>query len=229
MLRESDCPELRRRLLQGGIPRARVARLLRELDDHRHSLREVALRGGEAPDEADSFAARGLGDRDEILASMLAQPQLRAFAHRRSWLVYGLLPCLGLVAGIVLTLIACWAALNGSGSNPLWLRGVIDWVFLFVSHGVLWLIVPGMLWHAHRTAVAPAWPALGALVTICLGSALSLRMAWPAEVDHGGALTIAYRYGLSETLIACAMVALLVLPYLSTSRRSSLREHRNSA
>lgn len=223
MLRESDNPELRRRLLQGGIARSRVERLLRELDDHRHALREDALRGGDDPDQADAFAAAGLGDREVVLIAMLAQPELRSFAHRRSWLVHGLLPAFSLILAIALALFASWAALYGIGSSALWLRSLIDGLLLFVSHGALWLIVPGMLWHAHRNGVAPGWPALGALTAIGLGSALSVSMAWASAEAQDSFLHVTWLYGLRESLLAAAMVSLLVLPYAIAAWRRSCR------
>lgn len=224
MLQASDYPELRRRLLRGGLSKRRVDRLLRELDDHRLALRERALGRGYERREAEAIAAAELGDATSIVEAMLAQPQLRSFSQRRPWLVYGLLPAWVLIAVSAVTLLGTWFMLQGMGWDSQRLRDAIDALFLFVSHGMLWLIVLTMLWQAHRMHVTPGWPVLGSLLTIVLGSALTMQVAWPGVEGGSGYLNVSYLYGLRERITAAAMICLLLPPFLFAAWRRRLRD-----
>ena len=77
---------LRERLLRGGIAPRRVARLLRELDDHCEDLYGAALQRGLRPAQARARAREELGTADNIAQALLARPELRSWSARaRTW------------------------------------------------------------------------------------------------------------------------------------------------
>ena len=87
-----DYRSLATRLLRGGIAPRRVRRLVAELRDHFEDLRNDALADGMTETEAASRATARLGSEQRVASEMLARPELRSWAARWPWAIYGLLP-----------------------------------------------------------------------------------------------------------------------------------------
>src|ERR1700748_1601694 len=104
---------LRETLLRGGIAPRHVRRYVRELADHLDDL-AAAERAAGRDEEAALLAAQArLGGDDALAAAMLARPELKSWAAKAPWLVFGLVPPLATMAGLfalalLLVLIADW-------------------------------------------------------------------------------------------------------------------------
>jgi len=96
------------RLLNAGVPYAVTKRNLRELRDHHDDLLQQALARGLSEAEAKAVAAHELGDADQLVAAMLARPELRSRLHRYPRVMTILLP---LVAHFAICLLALFVFL----------------------------------------------------------------------------------------------------------------------
>lgn len=81
-MRDPGFPRLKSRLLEKGIPPRHVRRTVAELEDHYRDLVDEAVDNGVSLEEAHKQAAARLGDMDDIIAGMLACPDLRGWAYR---------------------------------------------------------------------------------------------------------------------------------------------------
>ncbi len=86
---------LRERLLQGGIAPRHVRRYLRELGDHLDDLAAAEREAGQSEEAALRIARARLGEEDNLAAAMLARPELKSWAARLPWLVFGVAPPAG--------------------------------------------------------------------------------------------------------------------------------------
>lgn len=118
-MREPDLSRLRGRLLDSGISPRRVRRTVRELEDHYRDLVDEAADNGVPLEEARKRAAARLGDMDDVVAGMLASPNLRGWAYRHPRIAVVFypvaclfaLPAMPVIAGVSnAPLLARWGA-----------------------------------------------------------------------------------------------------------------------
>ena len=116
---DPDFKRLANRLLENGIPPRRVRRTLGELEDHYRDIVDEAIVNGVSDEDARAQAAARLGDMDDVVAGMLACPDLRgwAFRHPRIAVVFYpvaclfALPVMPVIAGVSnAPLLARWGA-----------------------------------------------------------------------------------------------------------------------
>lgn len=118
-MRDPDFARLRLRLLERGIPARHVRRTLGELEDHYQDLVDEAVVNGASVEDARAQAAARLGEMDDVIAGMLACPELRSWAYRHpriAVIFYPLaclfaLPAMPVIAGVSnAPLLARWGA-----------------------------------------------------------------------------------------------------------------------
>jgi len=118
-MREPDFTILRTRLLENGIPPRHVRRTLGELEDHYRDLVDEAAVNGVSLEDARAQATARLGDMDEVIAGMLACPDLRGWAYRHPRIAVVLypiaclfaLPAMPVIAGVSnAPMLARWGA-----------------------------------------------------------------------------------------------------------------------
>ena len=107
-MRDAVADRLRKRLIERGVARAGVERLLAELGDHFDDLVAASIEAGTEADRAEAEAERQLGAAEDIERAALAQPALRSWAWRwprlalivypAAWAVT--LPAVPILAGI---------------------------------------------------------------------------------------------------------------------------------
>jgi len=112
---------LRERLLKGGIAPRHVRRYLRELADHLDDLAAAEREAGQSKEEALRISRDRLGNEDHLAEAMLARPDLKSWAARAPWLLFGLAPPVAILAaffalGIPLVLTAKLESIMGSGA-----------------------------------------------------------------------------------------------------------------
>ena len=95
-MRESDLPDLAKRLLQSGIPARHVRRTVNELRDHFDDLVAEGRAAGRPHDDARHYAASELGAIDDFVARMNDCRELKSWPYRfpRLALVFYPLACL---------------------------------------------------------------------------------------------------------------------------------------
>lgn len=81
-MRENRFDRLRNELLESGIARRHVRRIVAELNDHFEDLVAEAKERGLAPGNANEFALRRIGNQQKIAQQMLSVPELRAWIYR---------------------------------------------------------------------------------------------------------------------------------------------------
>ena len=73
---------LAERLLCEGVAYRHVRRLIGEFKDHHEDARRAELSAGVGEADAEAAAWARLGDPDQLAASVLARPELRALSAR---------------------------------------------------------------------------------------------------------------------------------------------------
>ncbi len=187
---------LRETLLRSGIAPRHVGRYLRELDDHLADLTEAQQATGYDGPEAASRARALLGGDAELAAAMLARPELKSWAARAPWLVFGLLPPLAIMAGffalallLVLTADSQGAWMQSHTLAPrwfqLWAHATADLANIGLGPGLAAL----MVWTAVRQRLNWKWPLLATAIIALAGIHMIARFPAP-EQQHGGQIAI---------------------------------------
>lgn len=167
------------RLLRGGIAPRHVRRYLRELSEHLADLTQTQAEASHDGETAASRARARLGSDAELADAMLRRRDFRSISARFPWLVFGVLPPLAAIAGLVLLVAAVQlAGIKGGAYIPR--QGILfpapAW-FVWTTSGLVFtvnfLIVPllGTLlaWTAQRQRMALLWPLLGMALILMLG------------------------------------------------------------
>jgi hypothetical protein len=179
---------LRENLLRAGVAPRHVRRYMRELDDHLADLIEAQQAAGHDAPEADSRARALLGGDAELAAAMLARPELKSWAARAPWLVFGLLPPLTIMAGFfVLALPLALTARFGG-----WMRhdgmAAPDW-FRIWAGGTAGLadlalgpaLTCGLLLMAERQRMTWKWPVLASVILALADFRMATRFSPPGQ------------------------------------------------
>lgn len=81
-MRDPRLESLRLELLRGGVNPLYVDRTIVELGEHYADLESAALAAGQTPADAARSAAAALGHQNELVAAILARPELLSFSSR---------------------------------------------------------------------------------------------------------------------------------------------------
>lgn len=172
---------LSERLLRGGVAYRHVRRYIRELHDHyEDALREELAKGSDRS-LAEQAAWARLGDGEDLVRSVLAQPALRSTAARFPGLMFGAAPVFIWIASLALMLFA-FAVLDETyeAAPPSWIIGsnyalsLLCVRVLPVILGVLLLIV------SARQRTALYWPIVGTAIVALLGGTITVNLTLAA-------------------------------------------------
>jgi hypothetical protein len=232
-----DFGAMQERLLRGGVAPGHVRRTIAELRDHHAELVAEATGHGATPEQATAQAWARLGDEDALVGEVLRRPELRSWAHRWPWAIYGLGPLVVLVVGIVAALVALFVPVylhrNGRGWSPPWIRSLAVVTRELAMYGLPLIVAASVCRAAVRRRASLPWPMLGVILVSLVGGALDLQIRWPAGPGQPGALSI----GLSllppfpnlGTMFARSTASCLLVLALSLWLRAREQRHRASA
>ena len=221
---------LRERLLKGGIAPRHVRRYLRELGDHLDDLAAAEREAGQSEEAALRIARARLGEEDNLAAAMLARPELKSWAARLPWLVFGVAPPLTMMAalfavGLPLALIAKADGMIGHAGRvaaPGWFQFLAHVTALSANLALAPALAVLMMAIAERQRMTWRWPVLGIALLAIAGFHMIAHFAPPGQ--RGGRFSIAllaefaprYTPLLPHTgwLLAWAQILLTLAPLL---------------
>jgi len=201
-MRSLDVRELRSRLLREGVARKHVKRTVRELRHHVADLERKALAVGLPPQQAVEQAKERIGDQERIIQEILARSELKSWAHRFPWGVYGLLPALIFALTAILSIVAVVSLLDlvatVSGLPPAafanalasrwWALGLLDSWRWFMMYGLPFALAVSLCFFAARREAPVLWPTVGVVLILLLGFSFDVFFSPPDGLDQTGTL-----------------------------------------
>ena len=222
-MRDLDLRGLRVRLLRGGVAPKHVNRTLKELRHHFADLERKALSEGSSPTDAAAQAVEYLGDPKLIIEEALARPELRSWAYRWPWGIYGMFPVVALVLTVVGSIFGVVSLLefaeSSSGLSPAafanaifdqwWARALLEtWRVSMVY--VLPVVFAGALCIFAAKRGAPIlWPTIGVFLTLLLGFCYDLTVVPPPAPDQLAELGGGIGFG-ADRLLSIRVFRLLI-------------------
>jgi hypothetical protein len=192
-VREIDLDRLTFRLLSGGVAPRHVRRTISELSDHLADLRAEAEAAGCSAEYAAREARRRIGDEEVLVAEVLGRPELRSWAHRFPWAIWGIGPAGVLVAVEALAVITLFVplALGGEGWIPgRAVRIVYELAVRFLAYGVPLLLAALCARAAARRHSRPLWPIVGIALVAIVGGAVGFGLDWPTSAGARGSFEV---------------------------------------
>lgn len=197
-MRDLELTGLRLRLLRGGVAPKHVNRTLKELRHHFADLEQKALSEGLSQTDAAAQAVKQLGDPELIIEEALARPELRSWAYRWPWVIYGMFPVVALALVVVGSIVVVGSLLglaqSNSGLSPAafanalfdqwWARALLEtWRVSMVY--VLPVVFAGALCIFAAKRDAPIlWPTIGVFLILFLGFSYNLSFTPPPAPDQ---------------------------------------------
>ena len=170
-----DFDDLREELLRAGIAPRHVRRYLTELRHHYDDLIAEERTHGIRGPAVDEAASARLGSNDELAAALLAKPELRSVTARYPWLIFGILPPLAAIAGLLLLVLAMIRIGFASGvlpahhqPVPAWFGWTVSGVMFAINFMIVPLLGAVLAWTAQRQRMKPLWPLLGMALILML-------------------------------------------------------------
>jgi hypothetical protein len=225
-MRDLDLRELRVRLLRGGVAPKHVNRTLKELRHHFADLEQKALSEGLSRKEAAARASEQIGDTELVIEEALARPELKSWAYRWPWCIYGGFPPIALALVVVGSIVAVGSVLElvktVSGLSPAaftnalfdrsWARALLEtWpvVMVYVLPGTF----AGLLCIFAAKRDAPIlWPTIGVFLILFLGFSYDLSVTPPPAPDQLG--QIGAGIGFSTDWLLSIRVLRLLIPLI---------------
>ena len=216
---------LRERLVRGGVARRHVKRTVAELHDHYDDALDDGLTQGLIRDGAAEAAWQRLGSEDEIVATVLARPELRSLPARYPRVISAAGPILlwatvSIASGFLL--VGTASALHSIGvfgpplisAEPMWLQNVMNAV-LFAYMCVLPIVIGASIAAIFaRRALVPAWTLAGTVAISLLGAFTEYAITFPKIIGESGSLSIGFGTKAEElpvTLLVAAANGVLIL------------------
>lgn len=217
---------LRRRLLRGGMAPRHVDRTVKELRHHFDDLEQRALSAGMSPSDAAGQAAERLGDRELIIEEVLARPELKSWADRWPWGIYGIVPVVVLVLAVVGSLLGVVGLLqlaeNSSGLSPAafanaafdqwWARALLETWRVCTVYALPVLLAGGLCVFAARRDTPVLWPTVGVFLILLLGFSYDVTVVPPAGPDE--LATLGAGIGFSTDRLLSMRVLRLLIPLI---------------
>lgn len=217
---QPDFTGLREQLLRGGVAQRHVDRTIAELSDHYSDLKSEAVARGLDDTAAAREATTRLGRQEDLVAGVLARPELRSWASRWPWLVYGIMPALSLIGAVILVTFSLAAFVKAgtymAGTKfipPYWVQTLVDTGLAGVKYvGPLLLAAIFAVFAVQRRSQV-FWPLIGLAGLCILGGSFSVSVVWPATVEDMGALNVSTfpAVGLTEATARSALNLIVVL------------------
>jgi len=180
---------LEERLLKAGIAPRHVRRYIRELEDHFADLIATQNERGYGEPDASLRARALLGEDDELFEAMARCREFRSLPARAPWLVFGLMPPVLIVAGLLiagLTMAAVAAPLHGPQMPlPAWCAPVAKALSDFANYAAGPLTALFLLATAWRQRLSGAWPVLGVIMAVVFGVVTTLDVVMPHGTSNG--------------------------------------------
>lgn len=155
-------------LIQAGIAPRRARRMLREFAEHHADVVAERISLGDSAPDARLAANARLGSKQQLVANLLARPELRSWAHRRPSVAFAIAPVLTFALAFVASILAMialveWRKARGdalSAASP-----VIQWISAYAGVYLLWVLPCGvaalLALAAARRREASIWPCVG--------------------------------------------------------------------
>jgi hypothetical protein len=209
-LRRDNRDELRAELARRGLPRAYIARLLSELDDHLIDLLEernstMGAARKLQPEQIDQNSEQRLGDPTQLAIFAADQYHSRTFWGRHPLVTFLFAPLPLLVACWIVFPLALWAVLWGVSTVGEYAFGLADDTFKPKDHLLLQAVAAAIFsWYMlvlpplaaavllcrtyRRNALDWRWPLLGCALVAAV--AATFQISWrldtgPGESDRG--------------------------------------------
>jgi hypothetical protein len=181
---------LSERLLRAGVAHRHVRRYVRELHDHYEDALREELAKGLDRSLAEQTARTRLGNEEELVRSVLAQPALRSTMARFPVLVFGATPVFIWFTSLALSLFALGVFVESyeQTAAPFWLLK-LTYALLLLYMRVLPVVLGILLVIASvRQRLTPYWPIIGtAIVAFIAGtSSVNLILASTPEASSVG-------------------------------------------
>lgn len=195
--------DLQERLLTKGVAPRHVRRYLAEMQDHYDDLLDAELAKGAARTDAETRARAQLGSNEALAAAMLNRPELRSYASRFPWLVFGLGPILALAIVLVTATLVEGGLLilhknlffppDVRPVAPDWLQFVVAAWNGTMTYALPIAIATGICILGLRQRISARWIMLALAVTCFVGAFHEIGMHWgngigPDELSAGFAL-----------------------------------------
>jgi hypothetical protein len=215
---------LRERLIQGGVARRHVRRMLAELSDHYEDARAQEMANGRDAATAAAAAWQRLGAEDDIAHTILCRPELRSLPARFPRTVFGAGPLLLWLATTFLSValvIAFLKGLQAMGALPprgapevMWLQSPVNALVYFYMRVLPILIGAAMAVAAARHRFALSWVMIGTGAVSLLSALATFSVTFPTAPGAPGQLSIGFGVKAEElpvTLSLAALNAVLIL------------------
>ncbi len=217
----------REQLIEAGIAPRRARRILREFAEHQADVIAERLGLGDSFSDAQLAAGARLGSEQQLVATLLARPELRCFAHRRPGIAFAIAPLFSFAIVFVGSLLALvslveWRKAHGDllgAASP-----VIQWIGTYGSIYLLWLLPCGVaallaIMAAHRRE-ASIWPCIGIAAVCFVGALTNFSVSLPPDAPSMGAGIGIGTDRLGAILLrAGSTAAPVLLPFLRARRR----------
>jgi lambda repressor-like predicted transcriptional regulator len=189
------------RLLSGGVAPRHVRRTIAELQDHYVDLHEEAVKRGLSQQSAEADALSRLGKEEDLVAEVLAKPELRSWASRWPWAVYGLGPVVMMSAAVVSSILAFAAGMTagkyitgGRYIPPVWAQQLVEGLFFLVVYALPIVIAALVCRQVVLRRASLGWPLAGLIVLCVISAAFDIGGTWPATPEAEGILEVGFAY-----------------------------------
>jgi len=225
-MRDLDLRGLGARLLQGGVAPKHVNRTLKELKHHFADLEQKALSEGLPPRDAVTQAVERLGDPERIIEEVLARPELKSWAYRWPWGIYGIFPVVALALAVVGSIIVVATVLeliqSASGLSPVafanalfsrwWTRALLEIWPVATIYFLPGIFAAALCVFAARRDAPMLWPTIGVLLLLLSGFSVNLYVTPPPGPDQLG--QIGAGVGFSTDWLLSIRVLRLLIPLI---------------
>jgi hypothetical protein len=219
---------LAERLLCEGVAYRHVRRLIGEFKDHHEDARRAELSAGVGEADAEAAAWARLGDPDQLAASVLARPELRALSARYPRLWGGAAPVafwLGLVIAATVFMLGIIYALREvrlipPGGSPLLapLQAPADVFFFLLIRVAPVVIGAALLAGALRQRSELMWPMIGLVIMAVAGGGADAGATFSLVQDVPSSLRLGVGFSREYGAQIAVMFSLMLTPFLVRRR-----------
>jgi hypothetical protein len=184
---------LRERLLRSGVAPRHARRAVLELRAHHEDVEMELRAAGHTPEQCEALAAERVGSDEAFVRDMLARPELRSFASRRPFVAFTLLPLLGFIALLALSVVLVIGAVEATehwrALLPPAVTQSVRWLGTALFLAALWLApiaVGGVVCVlAARQRIAARWAIAGAVLVGLLAAHINGHLEFATPTTRG--------------------------------------------
>jgi hypothetical protein len=217
-------------LIQAGIAPRRARRILREFAEHHADVVAERISLGNSASDARRAASERVGTEQQLVANLLARPELRSWAHRRPGIAFALAPVLSFAVAFVASLLALIALVEWRKAQGEALRAaspVMRWIGAYGGIYLLWALpcaVAALLaFMAARRREASIWPCVGIAAVCFIGALTNFSVSAPPDAPSIGAgIGIGTTHMGAILMRAGSTMAPALLPFLWSRRQQRM-------